>query len=215
MVRRPSYEDAPGCHGAYWPVPVTLTVCKDGVAESVTVTAEARVPTSLGVKVTIKVHCAFEARVDPQGVVPPGAAAYSPLPVMVALTEVARLLVIVTVCAALVVATVCAVKVSVVGKNVSGKAEVPLASSICWLMAAVSVMTTAPLMFPLEPSAGEKVTLSVQVADAARTRLAVQGVVPVPVAEKSPLVAMVLSVKELALLFLTVREFEALVVPTA
>src|SRR5205807_4845383 len=55
-----------------WPVPVTLNICTDGVAESVTVIAAARVPTALGVKVTTNVHCAFEASVAPHGVVPPG-----------------------------------------------------------------------------------------------------------------------------------------------
>jgi integral membrane sensor domain MASE1 len=134
---------------------------------------------------------------------------------MTGLTDVLRLLVSVTVCAALLVATVCAAKVSVVGAKVSGSALVPLASSICWLTVALSLMTTAPLIVPLDPSAGEKVTLSVQVAAAASTRLAAQGFVPVPVAEKSPLVAIVVRVNELALLFLTVSDFAALVVPTA
>jgi len=55
----------------YWPVPVTFNVCTDGVAESVTVIAEARVPTALGVKVTVKVHCALAASVEVHGVAPP------------------------------------------------------------------------------------------------------------------------------------------------
>jgi hypothetical protein len=45
---------------------------------------------------------------------------------MLGLTEVLKLLVRVTVWAALVVATVCAAKVSVVGANVNGRADVPL-----------------------------------------------------------------------------------------
>jgi len=134
---------------------------------------------------------------------------------MVGLTEVLRLLVRVTVWAALVVATVCATNVSVVGANVNGRAAVPLVSSICWLTPAVSVMMTAPLTAPLAPSAGAKVTLSVQVVPAGKLRLAAQGFDPLPVAEKSPLVAMVVRVKELLLLFLTVRDFAGLVVPTA
>src|SRR3982074_483297 len=134
---------------------------------------------------------------------------------MFGLTDVARLFVRVTVWAALVVATVCAAKVSVAGANVNGRAEVPLALRTCWLTGALSVITTAPLIVPLAPRAGENVTLSVQAAPAMRFRLAAQGVVPLPLAEKSPVVAMVLRVKELALLFLTVRIFAVLVVPTA
>jgi hypothetical protein len=42
----------------YWPVPVTANVSTLGFAVSVTVTALARVPTALGVKVTVKVHFA-------------------------------------------------------------------------------------------------------------------------------------------------------------
>src|ERR1700691_2730464 len=60
---------------AYCPVPVTFKVCRDGVALSVTVIAAARVTTALGVKVTVKVHCAFAANVDEHGVAPPGVAA--------------------------------------------------------------------------------------------------------------------------------------------
>jgi hypothetical protein len=134
---------------------------------------------------------------------------------MVGLTEVARLFVSVTVWAALAVPTVCAAKVSVAGAIVSGKAAVPLASSICWLIAALSVMTTAPLMAPLAPSAGENVTLSVQLAFAARFRLAAHGFAPLPAAAKSPLAAMLVKVIELALVFFTVTTFAALVVPTA
>ena len=115
----------------------------------------------------------------------------------------------------LAVATVCAANVSVVGANVSGRALVPLASSICWLMVALSVMTTAPLIVPLDPRAGEKVTFNVQVAEAARTRFAVHGFVPVAVAAKSPVVEIAVKVSELVLLFLTVSDFAALVVPTA
>jgi len=37
--------------------------------------AATRVPTALGVKVTLKVQCALAASVDAQGVAPPGIAA--------------------------------------------------------------------------------------------------------------------------------------------
>ncbi len=47
-------------------------------------------------------------------------------------------------------------------------------------MVALSVMTSAPLIEPLEPSAGRKLTFTVQVAPAARMRLAAQGLVPPP-----------------------------------
>ena len=45
----------------YWPVPVTFNVSTTGVDASVTVIAAARVPTALGVKVTVKVQCALGA----------------------------------------------------------------------------------------------------------------------------------------------------------
>jgi len=76
-------------------------------------------------------------------------------------------------------------------------------------------MTIAPLIAPLAPSAGEKVTLSVQLAPAARMRLAAQGFDPPPVAAKSPLAVMLLRVNEAALLFFTVAETAVLVVPAA
>ena len=93
------------------------------------------------------------------------------------------MLVSVTVWAALAVPTVCAAKVRVVGAKDSGRTAVPFASSICWLMAALSVMTTAPLMAPFAPKAGEKVTASVQTVPAPRFRLAAHGFDPLPVAE--------------------------------
>src|SRR5580692_12111692 len=82
-------------------------------------------------------------------------------------------------------------------------------------MAALSLMTIAPLMFPLAPSAGEKVTPSVQVAPAFRFRLAVQGFAPLPVAEKSPVVAIVASVTAEVLPFLMASVLAPLVVPAA
>jgi hypothetical protein len=77
------------------------------------------------------------------------------------------------------------------------------------------VITSAPFIVPLEPRAGEKVTFSVHIADAPRTRFASQGLVPLPAAPKSPLVAIAVRVSEVALLFFTVRDFPALIVPTA
>ena len=108
-----------------------MIVSSDGKAESVTVTVADRVPTALGVKVTVKVQRAFAARIEVQGVVPPGAAAKSPLPVMIELMAVVRLLVRVTFCEALLVATVCAANVRDAGENDSGRTAVPLASRIC------------------------------------------------------------------------------------
>ena len=81
----------------YWPVPVTLMVCTPGFAESVTVIALARVPTALGVNVTVKVQPDLAANVVVHGVAPPGTIAKSPLPEITGLNDVARLLVIVTV----------------------------------------------------------------------------------------------------------------------
>src|ERR1700677_4119799 len=76
-------------------------------------------------------------------------------------------------------------------------------------------MTMAPLIVPLAPNAGENVTLIVQAAAARRVRLGVHGFVAPPVAEKSPLVAMLVSVTELALVFLMVTVLAALLVLTA
>jgi hypothetical protein len=47
-------------------------VCTLGFAESVTVTALARVPTALGVNVTMNVHLALASKVEVHGIVPPG-----------------------------------------------------------------------------------------------------------------------------------------------
>src|SRR5579864_2362434 len=104
-----------------------------GFAESVTVTTLDRVPTALGVNGTVKVHLAWAARVPAQGVTVPGAMAKSPLPVMVGVSAVARLLVIVTVWAALAVATVWAANVSVPGLKESGCTAGPFKSKTCWL----------------------------------------------------------------------------------
>ena len=171
-------------------------------------------PNALGVKVTLKVQLAWEPRVAEHGFGPPGEAAYSPLPATVGLREVGRLLVRVTVCGALVVATVCGGKVRVVGAKVRGRLAVPVVLSVCWLVAALSVMMTAPLITPLAPTAGVKVTPSAHVAAGARLRLDAHGFKPEPAAEKPPVVAMLVRVTELALLFLTVRAFAALAVPT-
>jgi len=137
------------------------------------------------------------------------------LPAITGLTEVERLLVIVTVCAALVVATVCAAKVRDVGAKVSGNAAVPFTSNICWATVAVSVKTTAPLMLPFAPKAGENVTLNVQLWLALSNRPAMHLVVPLPAAVNSPLDAIELRVIVLALTFFTVTVFAVLVVPTA
>jgi hypothetical protein len=173
-----------------------------------------RTPVALGVNVTVKVHLACAASVEAQGVAPPGTAAYSPLPVIVGLTLVARLLVMVTVCAAPAVPTVWATKVRLGGAKASGRTAVPFTSRICCPTEALSLTTTAPWILPLAPKAGEKVTLSVQLVLAFRTRLAAQGFVPLPTAEKAPLQAMPLRVRELTLVFLTVTVFAALLVPT-
>jgi hypothetical protein len=75
-------------------------------------------------------------------------------------------------------------------------------------------MTTAPFTVPLAPSAGENVTLSVQLDPALSFSDAAQGVAPLPVAEKSPVAAIVDRVNDVALLFFTVRVCAELVVPT-
>src|ERR1700730_6823694 len=107
----------------------------------------------------------------------------------------------VTVCAALVVPTACVGNVSDAGAKENGKAAVPFTSSICVPTGAVSLKTTAPLMLPFAPKAGEKVMLNVQLWLALRMRFAAHGVAPLPVAENSPLDAIELRVSMLALTF--------------
>ncbi len=199
----------------YWPVPVRFMVCTPGFAASVTVITPGRVPIACGVNVTTTVHLAWAPSVPVHGVVPPEVTEYSPLPVTVGLREVARLLVSVRVWAVLVVATACAAKVSEVGVNEIGRAEVPFTSRTCCPTAALSLTTTAPLMVPLDPNAGAKVTLIVQLAPAARFRLVAHGVVPLPAAPNSALVPSEFKVTALAPVFFTVTDFPALVVPTA
>lgn|GEM_PF-3866682 len=70
---------------AYWPTPVVFNVCRAGLAPSVTVITAARVPTALGVNVTLNVHFALAASVDVHGIVPAGIAMKSPLPLMTGL----------------------------------------------------------------------------------------------------------------------------------
>jgi hypothetical protein len=83
-------------------------------------------PTMLGVKVTLNVHFPPEASVAPQGFVPEGAAAKSPLATKLDIVSVPpELFVSVTVCGALVVPTVCALKVRLVGSNVTGTTPLP------------------------------------------------------------------------------------------
>ncbi len=199
----------------YWPVPVRFIVSTPGFAESVTVMAPGRVPMACGVNVTTTVHLACAPRLPVQGVVPPEVTVNSPLPVIVGVNELARLLVSVTVCDALVVATGWAAKVSDVGVNEIGRAEVPFTSKICCPTEALSVTTTAPLMVPLDPNAGAKVTVIVQLAPAAKFKFAAHGVVPLPVTANSALVPSELKVIALALVFFTVTDFPVLVVPTA
>jgi hypothetical protein len=197
----------------YCPVPETPINCTEGFPELVTVTEPDRLPTPLGINVTLKVHCAWEASVAPQGVAPPDAAANSPFPTSVRFAVVARLLVTVTVCAALVVATVCPAKLSVVGANVSGKTALPLRFAACCPIVAVSVTVIEPSTFPLAPSAGENVTLIAHVPLAFNSNPAAHGVAPLPPTEKSALGAIEFSVREAPLVFLIWTVFAALEVP--
>lgn len=71
------------------------------------------------------------------------------------------------------------------------------------------------MITPLAPSAGENVTAALQLAPAARFKLAAQGFAPLPVTANSPLAAKELSATALALVFFTVTVLAGLVVPTA
>jgi hypothetical protein len=127
-VHEGSVTPTPYTSTTYCPVPVTFMLWVPGFAASLTVTALARVPTPLGVgvKVTVNVHVALLASDAPHGVRPPGTAASSPLPAIVGLTELARLLVSVTVCGVLEFATGLRRESQAGGRERQGKACRPL-----------------------------------------------------------------------------------------
>lgn len=181
---------------------------------SVTVTTLARVPTALGVNVTVNVHFACASSEEVHGVVPPGTAAKSPLPVMVGVTVPGKLFVIVTVWDALLVATVCAAKVSDAGEKESGNTTVPFASSTWAPTVALSLTVIPPLIVPLEPIEGMKATAILQLALAARFSPDVHGVVCPPATVKNPDAEKDAIVTLPVLTFLMVTVFEALVPPT-
>ena len=136
-------------------------------------------PLKLGVNVTLKVHAAPAARVAPQGAVPDGVAAKSPLATMPEMVSVApELFVSVTVCGALVVPTACDAKVRLVGDNATGTSPVPDRPAICGLPAPEVAIDTAPLIDPV--SEGVKVTARVHLADLASAPP--QGDAPLPAA---------------------------------
>ena len=197
----------------YCPVPVSFTVWGLVEAASVIVAAPLIVPVAEGVNVTLRVQDALAATLAPHGVVPPEVTEKSPLPTkLVSVSAVEALFVTVSVCAALVVPTVCAAKVRLAGAIVTGTTAVPVILITCCATAALSEITTAPCSAPLTD--GENVTLSVQLALGARA-IAPHGMAPLPDSVKSPVEAIEEIVTLAALVFCTMTDFAALVVPTA
>jgi hypothetical protein len=195
-------------------VPVSFTTCGLVLAPSVIVAAPGMLPVLPGVNITLNVHLAPAARLVLQGIVPPEVTEKSALPAKLDKPKAeVELFVKVSVCGLLVEFTACDAKVRLAGAMVTGRPAVPVRLTTCWLIAALSEITSAPWMAPAID--GEKVTLSVQLAPAISVEVLVHGVAPLPTSLKFPLVAIEEKVTLLPLMFCTVSVFPALVVPVA
>jgi hypothetical protein len=112
---------------AAFPVPLSVTICGEFVALSVTESVPVRVPVVVGLNVTEIVQLALlPASVVPHGVVPPATAAKSPLAANESGVLAVPVFFTVTTFAALVVPTVCAENASVVGETVTTTLAVPV-----------------------------------------------------------------------------------------
>lgn len=135
------------------PVPLRLVVCGLLPALSVTVSVPVRVPTTVGVNVTLIVHFALLATAVPQVLV----CAKSPVTLTLSIVNAAVILFVnVTVVGLLVVPTVRLLNVTVAGDSVTACTPVPLRLTVCGLLLALSVMVTAPVAAPVV--VGENVT---------------------------------------------------------
>src|SRR5207237_7671843 len=114
-----------------------------------------------------------------------------------------------TTCGALLVPTFCEPNVKLVGVTVNWgelEAPVPVSDTFCGLLEAESVSVSVPVRVP--PAVGVKVTLTVQLAPAARL------LPQLLLCEKSPLVVMELNVTAPAVSLVAVTVLAALLVPT-
>ena len=114
-----------------------------------------------------------------------------------------------TTCGALLVPTFCELNVKLVGVTVNCgvlEAPVPVSDTFCGLLEAESVSVSVPVRVP--PAVGVKVTLTVQLAPAARL------LPQLLVCEKSPLVVMELNVTAPAVSLVAVTVWAALLAPT-
>ena len=165
----------------------------------------------LGVKVTLKVHEAPAATVDPHGVLPEGTAAKSPLAASSEIVNVVlELFVSVTVFGALVVPIACEENDKLVGANVTGSLPVPDKAAICGLPGPEVAIASEPFTDPV--SVGVNVTESVQLAPLLSAPP--QGELPLPAAVKLALALTLLIVIAPVPLFVTVTDLAVLTEPT-
>ena len=114
-----------------------------------------------------------------------------------------------TACGVLLLPTFCELNVKLVGVTVNCgelEAPVPVSDTFCGLLEAESVSVSVPVRVP--PAVGVKVTLTVQLAPAARLPPQLL------VCEKSPLVVMELNVTAPAVSLVAVTVWAALLAPT-
>ena len=184
-------------------MPVKLLVCGLLLAPSVTVRVPVRVPTTLGVKLTLMVHFAFPASEVPQVLV----CEKSPVVAMPVIeSDVLRLFVKVTLVGVLVVPTVRLANVSVDGDNVTSCTPVPLVVMVCGLSLALSLIVTVPDAAP--------VTVGVKVTEIVHFFPAATEVPHVFVCANGPLVVMLVIESETAPVLVSVTFFVVLVVLT-
>ncbi len=185
------------------PVPVRLVVCGLLPALSVTVSVPVRVPTTVGVKVTLTVHFALLATDVPQVFV----CAKSPVTLTLSIVNAAVILFVnVTVVGLLVVPTVRLLNVTFAGDSVTACTPVPLRLTVCGLLLALSVMVTAPVAAPVV--VGENVTEIVHFLPA------FSALPHVFVSAKFPLTAMLVMVRVAEPELVRITFFAALVVFT-
>jgi hypothetical protein len=146
-------------------VPSSAIVCGLPLAFVLMVTDAARLPTVVGLKVTVITQFAPLLTLPPQLSLRVKSPAFAPVSVMPEIVSVAPpLLVSVTVCAALVVPTSCALKLKDATpiETAAGVTPMPIRLMMCGLPAASSVKDTAPVRVPVV--LGVNVTLMVQLA---------------------------------------------------
>jgi hypothetical protein len=185
------------------PVPVRFSVCGEFDAVSVIVSVPVRVPTLVGVNVTLAVQLPPPASVLPHVLV----SAKSPVVANEIVVDSPPVFFTVTTLAALVVPSVCAANVSVVGVavTITGAVPVPVSFTVCGEFVALSMTVTVPVSVPA--AWGVNVTVTEQLAPALR----VAG--QLLVCAKSPVDAIVIGVATVPVSF-TVTTLPALVVPT-